>query len=244
MLKDHNYSKLTFRLPKSGPKSLKWTNLFIWLLLQHFSQGCLVSLFLFFFYILYEIEEPYVLKTDGASFFGKILACPKMSQKCPKWPNLFICPLLQHFLRIDSLVVFFIFCMKLRDRKCWRLTESDFLGKFLLARKRANRLKISTVYLFARFYNIFLRSDSSFFFVFVFFCFLIFGMNFRDHKYSKLTELRFFEKIFSRPKSGQKWHDLDLAQNDAICVFLHYDSPFFKIGSLVFFHILRKVEGP
>ena len=141
------------------------------------------------------------------------------------------------FLMIDSLVVFFIFCMKLRDHKCWRLMESDFLGKFLLARKRANRLKISPVYLFARFYNIFLRTDSFFFFFFFFLWYLAW-----DHKYSKLTELRFFEKIFSRPKSGQKWHDLDLAQNGAICVFLQYDSPFFKIGSLVFFIFCVKLR--
>ena len=174
MLKDHNYSKLTFRLPKSGPKSLKWPNLFICLLLQHFSQDCLVS---FFFHILYEIEEPYVLKTDGASFFEKFSLALKWARDVQNGPIYSFVRYYNIFLRIDSLVVFFIFCMKLRDHKCWRLTESDFLGKFLLAWKRANRLKISVVHLFARFYNIFLRTDSFFFlFFFCFVFFVIFGM--------------------------------------------------------------------
>ena len=58
-----------------------------------FSQDWLVS----FVYILQEVEGSQVLKTDGAKFFQKILACLKASQKGPKWPDLHVLRLQQHF---------------------------------------------------------------------------------------------------------------------------------------------------
>ena len=166
MLKDHNYSKLTFRLPKSGPKSLKWPNLFICLLLQHLSQDCLVSFFFLIFCM--KLRNHMYSKLTEPVFLEKFSLALKWARDVQNGPIYSFVRYYKIFLMIDSLVVFFIFCMKLRDHKCWRLTESDFLGKFLLARKRANRLKISPVYLFARFYNIFLRTDSFFFFFFFF----------------------------------------------------------------------------
>ena len=114
-------------------------------------------------------------KLTGPVFLEKFSLALKWAKNVQNGPIYSFVRYYNIFLRIDLLVVFFIFCMKLRDYKCWRLTESDFLGKFLLARKRANRLKISPVYLFARFYNIFLRTDSFFlFFLFLFFLFFVF----------------------------------------------------------------------
>ena len=63
---------------------------------------------LVFFYILDEVEGPQVLKTDVAEFFGKILACSKVGQKGPKWPDFYVCPLRQHFSQ-DWLISFFIY---------------------------------------------------------------------------------------------------------------------------------------
>ena len=62
------------------------------------------------FYILYEIERPEVLKTDGAKTFGKILCCVKESQKDPIWPDLCVHLLQQHFFQDWFISFFNILC--------------------------------------------------------------------------------------------------------------------------------------
>ena len=69
-----------FLLAQKRAKGPKWPNLPICALLRHFSQDWLII----FFYILYEVDGPKVLKTDRAEFFGEILACPKVGQESPK----------------------------------------------------------------------------------------------------------------------------------------------------------------
>ena len=90
------------------------------------------------------------------------------------------------FLRIGT-SVFFTFCMKLRDHKYSKLTESDFWGKFSLAQKWAKKSQNGANCPFACYYNIFLRIGLFF------------------------DGVEFFGKILACLKVGQK------VQNDPIC---------------------------
>ena len=87
------------------------------------------------------------------------------------------------FLRIGSLV-FYIFCVKSRNHKYWKLWQSIFLQKSLLARKKAQNDQISP---FVRDCRVFLVVGSLGFY-------LIFCMMLRDHKYSK----NWWSKIFCK----------------------------------------------
>ena len=84
------------------------------------------------FYILYEVERPEVLKTDGAKIFGKTLGYVKAGQKDPVRFDLCVHLLQQHFFRIGSLV-FLIFCVKLRYHNYSKLREPTFLRKLSFA---------------------------------------------------------------------------------------------------------------
>ena len=50
-------------------------------------------------HILYEAEGPYVLKTEAANFFKKLLACLKTGKNDPKFTDLYILPLRPNLLR-------------------------------------------------------------------------------------------------------------------------------------------------
>ena len=110
-LSDHKYSKLTkwnffekiLAWPKMGQKAQNGSICqFV-----HYYSIFLRIFSLVFFYILHRVERPLVLKTDGAKFFGKIIACTKAGQKGPQWSNLSICLLLQHFSQ-DWLISVFL----------------------------------------------------------------------------------------------------------------------------------------
>ena len=97
------------------------------------------------------------------NFFEKILAWPKMGQKAQNGP---ICQFIHYysiFLRIFSLV-FFIFCIELRDHWYSKLMEPSFLGKLLLAQKQAKKAHNGPTCPFVCYYNIFLRIGSLVFF--------------------------------------------------------------------------------
>ena len=234
----------------------KWSNLSICSLIQGFSQDRLVS----FFYILREVEEPWLLRTDGVEFFGKILACPKADQKAqndlicsfvcyysifyrigslffflyfawswgtistqnwwsrifwkksclpksrlkgPKWPNLSICPLLQHFSQ-DWVISSVIFCVKLRDHKYSKLTGLNFLGKFSLAQKWAKKVQNGLLCVFLRYDSTFFTIDSLFFF---FFFDILHKVLFND------TWFIYQEPYFSRKHVFHKKYRVDRTQD-------------------------------
>ena len=62
------------------------------------------------FYILYEVERPEVLKTDGAKIFGKTLGCVKAGQKDPVRLDLCVHLLQQHFFQDWFISFFNILC--------------------------------------------------------------------------------------------------------------------------------------
>ena len=81
-------------------------------------------------------------KLTKPNFFGKFSIAPKWVKNAQNDPNcLFVC-YYGIFLRIGSLV-FFIFCMKLRDHNYLKLMEPNFCGKFLLPGKLAERPKMA-----------------------------------------------------------------------------------------------------
>ena len=82
----------------------------------------------YFCYIFYEIEGPEVLNIEETKFFRKFLACPNMGQKKPKTVQ-FVCWFVRTaFFRIKVLV-FVIFCTKLREHQYSKLAELIFLKK-------------------------------------------------------------------------------------------------------------------
>ena len=140
-----------------------------------------------------KLTEPNLLR--------KFLLAQKWDKKAQ---NSTICPFVRYysiFLRIGSLV-FFIFSMKLRDHRYLKLTEPNFLEKFLLARKQAKKAQSDPICVFVRY-------DST-----------IFCMKFREHKYTKLTEPNFMEKFLLVRKWAKK------TQNGLIYLFVHYGSIF------------------
>ena len=62
-------------------------------------------------------------------------------------------------------------------------------------------------------------------------------MNLRDHKYSKLMEPNFLRKFLLARKLTKT------AQNCLICVFVRYNSTFFRIGALVFLIFCMKLRN-
>ena len=117
-----------------------------------------------------------------AEFFGKILACRKMTQFVHlSIATAFFSGLAHYF--------FFIFCMKLRDHKYSKLTAQFLGGNSCLLKSRPKMLKM------ARFAC--LSVTTALFLV-------IFCMNLRDHKYSKLKELNFLEKFLLVQKRAKK----------------------------------------
>ena len=152
------------RLPKSRPKGPKWLNLFICLLLQHFLQDWVIIFFLYFAWSWGTIST----QNWWSRIFWKKSCLPKSRLKGPKWPNLSICPLLQHFSQ-DWVISSVIFCVKLRDHKYSKLTGLNFLGKFSLAQKWAKKVQNGLLCVFLRYDSTFFTIDSLFFFFFLVF---------------------------------------------------------------------------
>ena len=147
---------------------------------------------LVFFYILDEAEGPQVLKTDVAEFFGKILACTKAGQKGPKWPDLCVCPLRQHFPQ-DWLISFFIYfarswgTISTQNWQSWIFLENSCLPK-----SRPKRPKMAQ-FVFVRYGSIFLRIGSL-----VFLCIL---HEVEGPQVLKTDVAEFFGKIFACAKT-------------------------------------------
>ena len=155
-------------------------HMYIQLLSQHFSQDWQIS---FFFIFCLNFRDHKYLKLT-AEIFGKILTCPKMGQFA------YLSILAAFFSKLALKLFFFIFCIKLRDHKYSKLMEHNFLGKFLPEIRLRD----------PKWFNLSICSLLQYFsqdqFVSLFLCvlFLTFFMKLRNHKYSKLLKLNFWQK--------------------------------------------------
>ena len=156
------------------------------------------------------------------NFLGKFLFAWKRAKK---GQNGLICV----FVRYDSnffqdwLISFFIFCMKLRDNKYSKLTETNFLGKFLPVQKRVKKAQNGPIYLFVHCGSIF---PEDWLIRFVSYFAWSWG------SYVLKTEgAKFFEKFLLA------WKQTKLTQNALICLFVHYGK-----DSLCFHIFLRKLN--
>ena len=115
-----------------------------------------------------------------------------LPKKGPKWPNLYIFLFLWRFYQ-NWYVIFFIFCMKLRNHKHSKLKKPNFYGKFLLTQNQAKRAQNGTIFSFVCYNCTFLRIDSLVFFGILY-----------DAGDLKTDAAKFLGKILTCAKSGQK----------------------------------------
>ena len=90
-----------------------------------------IGSFVFFMFLLWDHNYSELMEWN---FGGEFLLAWKWAKKAQRDP---LCPFVHYysiFFRIGP-IFSFIFCMKLRDHKYSKLTEPNFLGKFLLALK-------------------------------------------------------------------------------------------------------------
>ena len=148
-----------------------------------------------------------------------------LPKKGPKWPNLYIFLFLWRFYQ-NWYVIFFIFCMKLRNHKHSKLKKPNFYGKFLLTQNQAKRAQNGTIFSFVC-YNCTFFEDwlISFFWYFVW--------RWRPQNWCSQISWENSYLCKNRPKRPKMLL--------FICpLWLHF---FLRIGSLDLSHISQKIEG-
>ena len=153
---------------------------------QHFFQDFLIIIIINFLTLCMKLRDHQYSKLTS-NFFLENLYLPEIGSKGPEQPSLSISSLIQHFSQNWQISFFLIFCMKLKDHKYFKLTEPNYLGKFLLARKWAKKAENGPVCQFAVLQHFSQDWLISFFWTFC--------MNLRDHKYSKLRDANYLRKF-------------------------------------------------
>ena len=161
---------------------------------------------LVFFIFCKKLKDHKYAKLTEPNFLGKL----SISRKWTKMAQLVHLSVTAAFFSgLDHWLFFFflIFYMKLGDHNYSKPMEPNFLEKFLLVRKQAQKAQNGPIYLFVHYGSIFLRIGSL-------------DLSHILHKVegrkcSKLREPSFFEKILARLKKGQNnpkcWNDSGLA---------------------------------